>query len=259
MSMKLFMNPNDDFFENVSKFWLALTNWMSKNEFSAEFIPAEYSLKNNGKLNEQWNSIYIEQYGKGMPFNIGIFGSANWDEIEKFISLTYNYVIFDDKKVLYEQKINEYLERFDVKFRLSNGEFIEAKILINQPAVKEVLEWIDSYPDAAKAYRSALKKLSDGLYERNAIDDMRLSLESLIRSLTKSTKTLENQIKPLGELLKNKGVPVQVSNMITTMITFYTKYQNDYVKHHDAVNRDDLEIIVNMTANIMKYMKERLA
>ena len=46
--------------------------------------------------------------------------------------------------------------------------------------------------------------------------------------------------------------------MIITMLTFYTKYQNDYVKHNDEVNKDDLEIIINMTVNIMKYIKEKL-
>lgn len=47
-------------------------------------------------------------------------------------------------------------------------------------------------------------------------------------------------------------------SFITTMLTHYTKYQNDNVKHHDTLDVEDVEMIVSMTAIMMKYIKDRL-
>ena len=205
VSKKIFLNPNNTFTESVSKFWLAFTNCMKNGEFF-DYVPEEYKTITGTGLNEKWGSTYIEYLGKAIPFNIAILGDAKWDEIEEFICLVYDYVVLEDKRSLFEKKINEYLGRFDIKFLFLKGQFITADFVANQPTVTEVLEWIDLYPDAAKAYRAALKKLSNKEDTRNAIDDMRLALESLIRDIMGTTKTLENQIQPIGSALKNKGV-----------------------------------------------------
>lgn len=209
-------------------------------------------------LNVDWQYLYREYYGNDIPFNIAMYNESDWDDIIEFIELTYNHVILDDKKDKYEAKINEYLKRFDVGYLFSAGKFIKIGEIICEPNVQEVLEWIDEYPDAAKAYRAALKKISEKQYARNAIDDMRLSIESLIRSIMGTNKTLENQIQPVGAALKNKGVLPQAVTFITTMLTHYTKYQNDNVKHHDTLDIEDIEMIVSMTAIMMKYIKDRL-
>ena len=188
VSKKIFLNPNNTFTESVSKFWLAFTNCMKKGEFF-DYVPEEYKTITGTGLNEKWGSTYIEYLGKAIPFNIAILGDAKWDEIEEFICLVYDYVVFEDKRSLFEKKINEYLGRFDIKFLFLKGQFITADFVTNQPTVTEVLEWIDLYPDAAKAYRAALKKLSNKEYTRNAIDDMRLAQESLIRDIMGTTKT----------------------------------------------------------------------
>lgn len=257
VSKKIFLNPNNTFTESVSKFWLAFTNCMKKGEFF-DYVPEEYKTITGTGLNEKWGSTYIEYLGKTIPFNIAILGDAKWDEIEEFICLVYDYVVFEDKRSLLEKKINEYLGRFDIKFLFLKGQFITVDFVTNQPTVTEVLEWIDLYPDAAKAYRAALKKLSNKEDTRNAIDDMRLALESLIRDIMGTTKTLENQIQPIGSALKNKGVLPQAVTLVTTMLNHYAKYQNDNVKHHDTVDVNDSELIVNMTAIIMKYIRDRL-
>ena len=209
-------------------------------------------------LNVDWKYLYRAYYGNAIPFNIAMYNDSDWDDIIEFIELTYNHVILDNKKDKYEAKINEYLKRFDVGYLFSAGKFIKIDEIICEPTVQEVLEWIDKYPDAAKAYRAALKKISEKQYARNAIDDMRLSIESLIRSIMGTNKTLENQIQPVGAALKNKGVLPQAVTFITTMLTHYTKYQNDNVKHHDTLDIKDIEMIVSMTAIMMKYIKDRL-
>ena len=217
VSVKMFRDPNNNFSENVSRFWMAYSGWIQSDKFDYDLVASDN---------------IDEKYGLN--------------------------VILDNKKDKYEAKINEYLKRFDVGYLFSAGKFIKIDEIICEPNVQEVLEWIDKYPDAAKAYRAALKKISEKQYARNAIDDMRLSIESLIRSIMGTNRTLENQIQPVGAALKNKGVLPQAVTFITTMLTHYTKYQNDNVKHHDTLDIEDIEMIVSMTAIMMKYIKDRL-
>lgn len=70
---------------------------------------------------------------------------------------------------------------------------------------------------------------------------MRLSIESLVREIMGTTKTLENQIPSVGAALKAKGALPQAITFITTMLTHYAKYQNDNVKHHDTADVEDIE------------------
>lgn len=257
VSVKMFRDPNNNFDENVSKFWRVYSGWIQSDKFDYDLVASDNIDEKYG-LNVDWQYLYREYCGDDIPFNIAMYNDSNWDDIVAFIELTYNHVILDNKKDKYEDKINEYLKRFDVGYLFSAGKFIKIDEIICEPNVQAVLEWIDEYPDAAKAYRAALKKISEKQYARNAIDDMRLSIESLIRSIMGTNKTLENQIQPVGAALKNKGVLPQAVTFITTMLTHYTKYQNDNVKHHDTLDIEDIEMIVSMTAIMMKYIKDRL-
>ena len=257
VSVKMFRNPNNNFSENVSRFWRAYSGWIQSDKFDYDLVASDNIDEKYG-LNVDWKYLYREYYGNDIPFNIAMYNDSGWGDIIEFIELTYNHVILDDKKDKYEAKINEYLKRFDVGYLFSAGKFIKIDEIICEPNVQEILEWIDEYPDAAKAYRAALKKISEKQYARNAIDDMRLSIESLIRSMMGTNKTLENQIQPVGAALKNKGVLPQAVTFITTMLTHYTKYQNDNVKHHDTLDIEDIEMIVSMTAIMIKYIKDRL-
>jgi hypothetical protein len=40
--------------------------------------------------------------------------------------------------------------------------------------------------------------------------------------------------------------------MLDRLLDYYTKYQNTYVKHDDAVNEHEVEFMLEMTAVFMK-------
>lgn len=124
----------------------------------------------------------------------------------------------------------------------------------NTELVQETKHWLSNYPNSLKLYESALEKYENGIYERNALDDMRLSFELLVKDLLKNKKSLENQIQELGQVLKGKGASKELRNMITTVISYYTDYQNNHIKHDDQVNRNELEFIIELTSVIMKYL-----
>lgn len=124
--------------------------------------------------------------------------------------------------------------------------------------VQKTKHWLEDYPDALSQYNNALLKYEAEIYQRNTLDDIRLSFELLVKALLNNGKSLENQIGEIGEKLKIAKASSELRNMVTTVITYYTKYQNNYVKHDDNVNESEIEYIIELTSIIMKFLIKML-
>ena len=124
---------------------------------------------------------------------------------------------------------------------------------VSQELVKATRHWLGSFPEAAALYDQALEKYRAGVFERNVLDDLRLALEVLLSGVLGNTKSLENQIAPLGEYVKDKGGSPEFGNMFVKLVEYFTKYQNRYVKHNDAVIEDEVEFIIEITSSFMKH------
>ena len=120
--------------------------------------------------------------------------------------------------------------------------------------VQKTKHWLGGYPDALKQYDSALAKYEGGIFERNTLDDMRLSFELLVKALLNNGRSLENQIADLGAQLKIANASSELRNMVTQIIKYYTDFQNNHVKHNDAVNENEIEYVIELTSVVMKYL-----
>lgn len=124
---------------------------------------------------------------------------------------------------------------------------------VSKELVEETRHWLGSFPDAASLYDQALGKYRSGIFERNVLDDLRLALEVLLRGVLGNTKSLENQIAPLGDYVKSKGGSPEFGNMFVKLVEYFTKYQNRYVKHNDGVIEDEVEFMIEITSSFMKH------
>lgn len=106
---------------------------------------------------------------------------------------------------------------------------------IDTALIEQTRHWLADFPESLKLYESALMKLENKVFLRNLLDDLRLSLEKLVQTLLKNSKSLENQMSDLGLFLKKSGCSKELSNMFQKLFDYYTKYQNTYIKHDDAV------------------------
>lgn len=52
--------------------------------------------------------------------------------------------------------------------------------------------------------------------------------------------------------MTEKGVPVELRNNFEKLLESYTKYINNYAKHHDKVSLNVLEYIMYQTANLIR-------
>ena len=103
-------------------------------------------------------------------------------------------------------------------------------------------------------YNEAIEKHALGLFLRNVLDDLRLVLEKLLRLLLNNNKSLENQIPDLGTFIKKRHGSPELANMFVRLIDYYTKYQNTYVKHDDAVIEEEVEFVIEITSSFMKHL-----
>ena len=135
--------------------------------------------------------------------------------------------------------------------QLNNG---EGSNEVNEALIEETKHWLQSHPDSLKLYQEALSKFDNQVFQRNLLDDLRLSLELLLKSIIGNNKSLENQLGDIGTFIQSKNGSKELNNMFVKLIDYYSKYNNTYVKHDDAVIENEIEIIFEMTSSYMKFL-----
>lgn len=109
-------------------------------------------------------------------------------------------------------------------------------------------------PSAQKNYEAAIEKYNSGLYERNIVDDMRLSLELVLKKVLNNNSSLENQRSQLGNYLEQKGYTAEIRNLVEKTISGYSSYQNQNVKHNDRVHSGEIKYIIEQTSAVMNFL-----
>jgi hypothetical protein len=166
------------------------------------------------------------------------------------------YKIIKELCELEKLKNNQRIKDLKIKLLSRYSQFAgdEAAAEINETLIEETRHWLDAYPESLKLYQDALAKFENNIFTRNILDDLRLSLELLLKAVLKNDKSLENQIDTLGRHLKDKGCSKQLINMFVKLVEYYCKYQNSYVKHDDAVIEEEIEFIFEITSSFMKHI-----
>lgn len=130
----------------------------------------------------------------------------------------------------------------------------ESSETLNLSLVEDVKHWLSGYPDSHRLYDSALTKFNNHIFERNLLDDLRLALELLFKLIFENGKSLENQIPQVDAFINKNGGSKHFSNMFRVLVDYYSKYQNSFVKHNDAVIEEEVEFIFEMTSSFMKHV-----
>ena len=125
---------------------------------------------------------------------------------------------------------------------------------INESLIEETKHWLEQYPDVLKIYNGALEKWANNIHQRNLLDDIRLSVELLLKGILGNQKSMENQQKELGDFISEKGASKELNNMFLKLVDYFGKYNNTYIKHNDNVNDNEIEIIVEIASSFMKFL-----
>lgn len=125
---------------------------------------------------------------------------------------------------------------------------------IDEKLVEQTIHGLEAYPVALNLYKQALSDFNKGKNERHVLDDLRLSVETFLKKLLNNEKSLENQIAPLGQYQKNKGISPEISNTFQRLIDLFGKYNNTYVKHDDKVKVNEIEFVFNLVNTFYRFL-----
>jgi len=125
---------------------------------------------------------------------------------------------------------------------------------ISETLIEQTRHWLDAYPEVLTLYTNALEKQQHGVFQRNFLDDLRLSLEKLLHEIFNNDKSLENQIRFLGAYISERNGSKEFANMFVKLIDYYASYQNSYIKHDDAVIEEEIEFVFEITSSFMKHL-----
>jgi hypothetical protein len=223
----------------------------------ASDVLAETNSGLSGTKIVEYCNAYAIDYNKIIPYNSYPFDAPN-----KRTALRENLNAFEAAeqfriiKELCElpglsmlEKVNELrLKLFTRYGNLATEKISETEL------VQKTKHWLADYPNSLKEYESALAKYEGGIFQRNTLDDMRLAFELLVKSLLGNNRSLENQIADLGAMLKNNNTSIELRNMVTQVIKYYTDFQNSHVKHNDSVNEQEIEYVIELTSIVMKFL-----
>ena len=215
---------------------------------------------------ENFEKNFISQYIKMKPIKMGgkliPFDTIHEvkitttllkeDEIELF-ALKNNFNWLENNKD-YFSFINYSIDETE-KYHPNPFDEVSNQNELNLMDVEYTKELLINFPEASELYSEALEKFNMGNYDRNVLDDLRLSLEELLRKILNNNKSLENQLKVIGEYQKSKGTTKEASNMLRTLLDYYTKFQNNNVKHRKVtVNRGEIKLFINLTTSFIIYL-----
>ena len=207
-------------------------------------------------------SAYAVEYDVNIPHPSYPFDAQNkrtalYENIMAF-SASQQYRIIKELCDHSSFSLKESPERKDLKIKLiSRYHHLDPKDTpseVNETLVEETKHWLEDYPESLSLFTQALEKYDHGSFQRNLLDDLRLSLEKLLKEIFNNGKSLENQIQFVGAFIKENGGSTEFSNMFVKLIDYYTKYNNNYVKHDDAVIEEEIEFILEITSSFLKHM-----
>ena len=208
-----------------------------------------YSVKFNKNL--KYYKYPFKQSEKGINVNkrTAFLENLNcFSNEEKFFIID---EICQDKKFLDNEEVKKLRILLHNDYKEYNTLQVEDEIL-DLNIVEKTKHWLDLYPEVKKIYEGGINKYSLKIYERNILDDMRLSLELLLRKILNNNKNLERQREDICRWLDSRETSSYFRNMFWSLIGYYAEYQNNNIKHNDKVNKQEIEFIIEMTSLFMK-------
>lgn len=181
--------------------------------------------------------------------------------ISKYIAFCNSLYAFE--KVLYGNQAMDFLKKALDNLKIvyeviedEDGVFIFPKGAkeLDDALVSQPLEWLKEYPKSQKSFIDALKSYSEATEDNasNVADLFRKALEAFCQEFFKIDKSLEKSISDYCSYLEQKGVPKEISNNFNKLLDLFSKYNNNYAKHHDKSSLKVLEFIMYQTGNLIR-------
>ncbi len=129
--------------------------------------------------------------------------------------------------------------------------------LLDDRVVNQTLSWLADHPKILEPFETALRLYMEGdqSKQRNLLDNLRYSIEQLLKEVLNNDKALENQKNELLTWLQGKAVHQQVINLYHQLLFGpFRQYQNDAVKHAGEYQAQDVEFMIYLAGTFMRLL-----
>ena len=141
-----------------------------------------------------------------------------------------------------------------LKLLLKNYGSVYSNDKIDRNIINETNTWLTASSRAKEEFEKAIQSYDNSIYNRYTLDSIRLAFEFFMQDILKNSKSLENQ--PIdGELLpllRKKGLPKEIINLVRLIIKGLISYQNENVKHSQTFTDLEVEFVIEQTSILMK-------
>ncbi len=141
-----------------------------------------------------------------------------------------------------------------LKLLLKNYGSVYSNDKIDRNIINETNTWLTASSRAKEEFEKAIQSYDNSIYNRYTLDSIRLAFEFFMQDILKNSKSLENQ--PIeGELLpllRKKGIPKEIINLVRLIIKGLISYQNENVKHSQTFTDLEVEFVIEQTNILMK-------
>lgn len=285
---KHFISPNEECYTLSLNDDILKTKLVELNPeiFSDENDVDEFCAKHNLKIENfiqiaKFSQLEMELEGVAarLASEIVFFRKKLFTEVflQKLDSKIYNYE--KDKAILVSEKskalyadwkakllreialVQKYIKSpfiFDDLEQYSNFKSLNdfsIKIYSQQDQISETFYWIENFPKVKKRFEIAVKHYQAQQDFRDSIDNLRLTVELLVKEILQNEKSLDNQLSEISEYQKNLGIGSEIRNTFQKTLDYFNKFQNNKVKHADNVESiHEVEFIFGLTMLFIRML-----
>lgn len=131
--------------------------------------------------------------------------------------------------------------------------------LLDEALIEDTLPWLAQYPAVSKPFHDALRCYlqKDPNQYRSMLDNLRFSIEQMLRSVLNNEKSLENQKEEFLRWLAQHDAHSHIAGMYNELLfNRFAKYQNDAVKHQeDKYTAAEIEFALYVTGTFLRFIQ----
>ncbi len=122
----------------------------------------------------------------------------------------------------------------------------------------ETTHFLEKYPKAKKKYLSCIDQFERNSDAIHLLDDLRKSVEFLMKEILKSRKSWNGLVEDLGKKNATSGISVRFRNMFFTLLKHFEEFQNEEVKHNELANTDaeSIEFMFEITSAFLRFLSK---
>lgn len=222
----------------------------------------------SGTLNEVYSGTEIAtlfaEYGAEFNFSVPFISTPFPNFTSKATAIQNNLQSFTEEQqfkiikelcesVLAQNPANKDVAKI-LKLLLKNYGSVYSNDKIDRNIINETNTWLTASSRAKEEFEKAIQSYDNSIYNRYTLDSIRLAFEFFMQDILKNSKSLENQ--PIeGELLpllRKKGIPKEIINLVRLIIKGLISYQNENVKHSQTFTDLEVEFVIEQTSILMK-------